>query len=320
MKTERPIIKSYKGYNNTNYDNICVAMCFFNPLNYQNSLENIKILINEFKKTNIPYFIIELLYPNQYSSIPEPVHIVRGKSFYFSKENLWNILETYIPDKYEKIIFLDADILCSDPDWIDKIAEKLNTKKVVHGSEYLYKNIYQNNIYEKVNINTTNCLTSVVKAILNDSNLNFGLFHPGFNISIDRNFFHKINGLFDQSVITNGDSLFWATFVPHYRFYAGTFFSAPNFKKEREEYIKYKNNILSLCNPKTDIDYVENNCFLHLYHGSIQNRKYGEQYRYIPGPYKLYKNSYGVLEIEINHPFIKDMQSYFIARKEDDNV
>ena len=41
------------------------------------------------------------------------------------------------------------------------------------------------------------------------------------------------------------------------------------------------------------------------------------QDKFIPGLYQLTKNKYGVIEIEIKHPKIKDMTSYFENRLED---
>jgi hypothetical protein len=312
------IITSYKGYKNTDYNNICIAMCFFNPVNYKSNLENIKTVISELKKTNIPFFIIELVYPGQSSAIPNPTCVVKGKSFYFAKENLWNILETKIPDKYEKIMFLDADVLCTDPEWINKTAELLNTNKVVHASDYLYKDIYRDNIYEIVTIDAIKGRHTIVKAIKTNASIDYSLYHPGFNICIRRNFFHQIGGFFDTAPITIGDTLFWLSFVPNYKGYCGTFFSAPNFKEQKIKYIEYRNTMISYCDPNTEIDYLPNNHCLHLYHGKIKHRYYGKQFNFIPGPFTFYKNEDSVIEIEIKHPFVKDLKQYFESRREDD--
>lgn len=320
MTIEQKFNTSYTGYNNVEYNNICLAMCFFNPLNYKTNLKNIKTVIQELKKTNIPFFVIELIYSGQSASIPEANYVVKGQSFYFSKENLWNILETKIPDKYEKIIFLDSDVLCTDPNWINRAAESLNNNKVIHASDYLYKDIYADNIYETVTLDAINGRHSIVKAIKNKKFIDHSIYHPGFNISINRNFFHEIGGIFDISPITIGDTLFWIAFVPNYRAYCGTFFCSPNFNEQRQKYFEYRKKILSLCDPNKEIDYLPNNHCLHLYHGTIKNRNYGKQFSFIPGPFTLEKNEYGVLEIEIKHPFVKDLKKYFEARNEDEPI
>lgn len=314
---------SYKGYANTDYNNICVAMCMFNPIGYKNILKNIQTVIGEFKKTNIPFYIIELLYPSQQKSVPEANVVVRGLTAFFSKENLWNVLEKHIPNKYEKIVFLDNDILFTDHNWINKIAQKLTWYKAVHVSEYLYRDIHCDHIYDPIcnNIDdlnqTTSMKQSIVKGIKHYTNLDPSLFHPGAHVAIDRNFFHQIGGFFDRCPVTIGDVLFWSSFIPDFKRYAAGFLVSPNFKKERDEYFAHKKQILNLCDPSKDIDYLENNISLHLYHGSPKYRHYNAQDRFIPGPYKLWYNKDGVLEIEITHPIIKDMRSYFLARNED---
>lgn len=317
MITEE-IKTSYKGYNNTDYNNICVGMCFFNPVGYQSNLENLKTIVSEFKKTNIPYFIIELIYPGQTPVIPDTISVVRANSFFFVKENLWNILETKIPDKYEKIMFLDADVLCTDPNWVNKTAELLDKNKVVHASDYLYKDIYRDNIFEIVNIDSIKGRSSIVKAIKSISPVKYELYHPGYNICIQRNFYHKIGGFFEITPTSIGDTLFWLSFVPNYRGYCGTFFSSPNYKDQKNIYFEYRKNVLNQCDPNTEIDYLPGNHCLHLHHGKIKDRYYGRQFNFIPGPFTLYKNEDSVIEIKIKHPFITDLAKYFQSRREDD--
>lgn len=315
MTTEQKNSVGYTGYSNIESKDICIAMCFYNPLGYKNNLANIKTVILELKKTNIPVYTIELIYPGQNSSLPNPDVVVEAESVFFVKENLWNILEKYIPDKFSKIIFMDSDILCSDPRWIDKISSKLDSYKVIHGSEILHKDISRNNIYEKVYA-TQYTRHSVVKAIKNRDFFDFNDVHPGFNISINRNFYHQINGFFEEAPGTSGDTLFWVCFTEQSPYCAG-FFCAPRFKETKEKYLSYKENILKLSSV-ADIDYLENNWCLHLYHGSIKKRNYGEQDKFMPGIYSITKNNYGVIEINIKHPYNKDMRQYFESRLEDE--
>ena len=76
----------YQGYCNIQSADICVAMCFFNPLNYKNNLKNIKLLLQEFSKTNIPIYVLELLYPGQSSSIPNANVVVKAETVFLSKK------------------------------------------------------------------------------------------------------------------------------------------------------------------------------------------------------------------------------------------
>lgn len=316
MQTKLNSIR-YSEYKNIDSKDICIAMCYYNPLNYKNSLNNIKCVLNEFKKTNIPVFLIELIYSNQKPSLPYSNITVKAKTVFFVKENLWNILEKYIPDQYSKIIFMDGDVLCSDPNWVDKVSSKLDSKKIVHASEILYRDIYRNNIHENVS-NNDNTKESVIKGLKTEGRLDFTKNHPGLNICINRNEYHRIGGFFEEAPGTTGDTLFWNCFSNEDKPYCLGFFCAPRFKDTREKYLLYQQNVIKSISLH-EIDYLENNWCLHLYHGNINNRKYGYQDKFIPGPYNLYKNEYGVIEINIQHPTIKDLKQYLESRSEDDD-
>lgn len=319
MSTEQIIKTQYFGYSNIDSKDICIAMCFFNPLNYKNIVNNINKVVEEYKKTNIPVYIIELNYPWQNNLLPYSNIVVKAETVFFVKENLWNILEKHIPDRYSKIIFCDADVLCTDPNWVDKTSQLLNSNKIVHASDIIYKDIFLNNIYESILLDAVKSRCSVVRCMKNNI-LDPTIFHPGFNISINRDFYHKIGGFFDISPGTAGDILFWSSLITERKFYLGGIFCAPNHKNIKIQYTDYKHKMLKYCDPKTDIDYLPNNHCLHLYHGSTENRNYASQHRFIKGPYQLYKNKYGVIEINISHPYDKDMRSYFEQRREDENI
>jgi len=317
MQTKLSDIK-YSGYQNIDSKDICIAMCYFNPLGYKNSLQNIRCVLNEFKKTNIPVFLIELIYSNQKPSLPYSNIVVKAETIFFVKENLWNILEKYIPDKYSKIIFMDGDVLCSDPNWVDKVSSKLNSNKIIHASEILYRDIYRDNIYTNITKND-NTKESVVKGLKIEGKLDFTKNHPGLNISINRDVYHQIGGFFEEAPGTTGDTLFWNCFSNNSEPYCLGFFCAPRFKHTKEKYLLYKESLLKSVSIN-DIDYLENNWCLHLYHGNINNRKYGYQDKFIPGIYTVYKNQYGVIEIDIKHPTVKDLRQYLESRSEDDDA
>lgn len=316
MQIELNNIK-YSGYSNIDSKDICVVMSFFNPLNYNSTKNNISTIIKEFSKTNIPYYIIELIYPKQKPFIKNSIKTVKGKSAFFAKENLWNIAEKLLPEKYSKIIFMDCDVLYTNSNWVDEVSTKLDSYKIVHAAELMYRDIYYDNIYQSVNLDNTNTKSSIVKALKTNQEFDFNLFHPGYNICIDRNTLHNLGGFFEEAYGTAGDTLFWMCLLNFKRPYCCGLFCAPRFKVIKESYIKYRYNFNQICSTD-DIDYIENNYLLHLYHGSPNNREYGKQDKFIPGPFNLYKNKDGVIEMKIIHPTIKDLTSYFQYRQDDD--
>jgi hypothetical protein len=293
-------------YNMPTKQDICIGLAFFSPVNYEVPKRNLLIVLDQLTRSNIPFFTIELLYANQSNIVPNPTMTVYGKSIIFSKENLWNILETKIPENYNKIVFIDADIKFSDPEWLDKASIALDTYDVIQPMEYVYKDILPETTV--VNMNTGQHHKVIAKSIaentIGQDNLHG---HPGYAIGIRRDFFHKIGGIVDYGIIGYGDAMFWGCF--HTLSLIGTNFGA----KLVPEYRNLRKQIYNL---KTDttVGYIKDIYSLHLYHGNAKNRRYGNRDTYVPNQLKLYKNEYGVLEILADY----DLIQYWKDRKEDD--
>jgi hypothetical protein len=309
------MIIQYLGYNKPKFDTICVGMCYFSPAGYKKPLTNLNIIIEQFQKYNIPYYIIELLYPDQKQVIPDSF-VVKASSILFSKENLWNILEKKIPDKYDKIIFMDSDVLFNDPDWFNKSYELLQHNDLIQPMEVSYKDIHH--IYDQIEIDFNNLKPpktkiSIAKALINNNYIDLTYHHTGFGLGIDRNFFHKIKGFFEYCITGTGDLAFWASFLPNYQI------DSPHLHNNvLNKYLNYKNNIYQYYIYPKRISYVEQCVALHLYHGQRNNRQYNTRHKYLPISCDYYHNEYGVLEltniISNNHCLI----DYWITRKEDE--
>jgi hypothetical protein len=286
----------------------CVALCFFRPVEYKNPLINLKIVLEDLSLANIPYFTIELLYPNQINTISNPTLTVFSNSVLFSKENLWNILETKIPEKYTKIVFIDADIRFSNPNWLDRISESLDKHSVIQPMDFSYRDIPNNT--NSYSISVDNFRPSTAKGICNKELMDISKHYPGFAIGIRRDFFKKIGGFFEYGLNGFGDSLFWGSFYDFdSKFTELTTTLFP-------EYIEYKNNIKNLIQDNT-VGYLKKSEIFHLYHGALQNRRYDRRDHYIPTKFSVQKNEYGVLELESYDPE-RNLKQYWVDRKEDE--
>lgn len=302
-------MKSVKPYLNCEYEDICVAFCFFKPVDYIKPVQNLKIFLDDLNLSHIPYFSIELLYNNQLSIIPNASLTVKSDTVVFSKENLWNLIEKYIPDKYSKIIFLDADIRFTNPNWINLSREVMNNYDLIQPMEYCYRSIENKSSF--YNIDNDNIRSSIAKGIFYKENINLGYHYPGFSIGIDRNFYHKIGGFFDKGFNGCGDSLFWGCFGLYNQY-------IEQISQTFTEYQSYKENIKNTIIDNNCVSYVSNNIALHLKHGLDKNRKYSERHIYLPTNYKTFYNNDGVLEIISFDKDKKDLIQYWIDRKEDE--
>ena len=118
-------------YNKPKRDDICVAFAFFNPCGYVRPLQNLVFFENKLRIANIPYYSAEMIVGDQSPMISNPTCVYKSKSYLFYKEELFNRLETFIPEKYTKIIFLDADIIFNCVDWVDKISDSLDINDII---------------------------------------------------------------------------------------------------------------------------------------------------------------------------------------------
>lgn len=309
------MLAKYSYYNEPIHNTICVGMCFFNPVNYKKTLLNIKIVIEELTKYKIPCYVIELLYPGQEQSIPNS-YIVRAESVLFSKENLWNLLEKKIPDQYNKIIFMDSDVLFSDPDWINKSHDLLMDNDIIQPMEYVYKDIYS--IDEEISLNPEDLdfaknKIAFVKAIKEGSKIDLGIHAPGFVLGIDRNFFSNIGGFFEHCLTGSGDLAFWSAFIPDY-----TLGSHHLHSNAMNRYLDYK-KLINKYFSSQKLDYVSGCIAMHLNHGHDKNRRYKDRQKYLPLDCNYVYNQYGVLEITSVIPNQKyQLINYWFDRKEDE--
>jgi len=306
----------YSGYNKLIKNDICVAMCYFNPLGYNKPLRNIQWVQKEFDKYDIPYYTIELVYPNQSPSI-ENAKVVHSSSVLFSKENLWNIIEKDIPEKFTKIIFMDADIFCSDPDWFNNTSSLLDSNDLIHCMDYLYKDIEQPFEEIELDIHSPTSRYSIIKALKNQEELKLHIHHTGYVIAINRSFLHKIGGVFEYGLTGYGDTLFWSAFLKDFEPFCDNFLKAPRFRKISQYYELYKQNISSISSLDR-IQYLPDANILHLRHGKNENRRYHRRNFYVSSIFDLYHNDDGVLEIKVNNPNAQDLIQYWIDRKEDE--
>lgn len=292
-----------ENYLTPNYDDLAVCLCYFSYCRYKKPLKNLLVVLDDLYKANIPYFVIELLYPNQESIVPYATKIVCAETVMFHKENLWNLIEKSVPDKYSKLLFLDGDIRFSNKNWYDKTSESLNVNTVIQPMDLVY------------NMGLKNSLCGALQK--NITKLNLADHHPGYAIGIDRNLFHRIGGFYERAIVGSGDTIFWNGILK-------TSDSNPNYSEHQTDpHIKnydFKDHYKILKSNKDHIKLgcVSNNIAIHLQHGSFSNRKYRERYKTFPTyNYEIFKNRYGIYEWK-NNTLDEYMRKYFESRKEDE--
>lgn len=303
-------------YNQNNNNDTCVAIAFARPVEFNSPVRNVKLVLEDLKKANIPVFTIELLFDNQTNIIPNPTKTVRANTRIVSKENLWNLLEKEIPEQYSKIIFLDADIRFTNPNWFNESAVLLDKNFLIqpHSEVYFNLNIdsdYSSPDMEKIIFYST-AKSSIAKGI-KERTLKYSIHDSwvGFSIGVTRKFYKDIRGFYDKGIMGQGDTLFWNCFIPTY-VQSEEIIQTEN--KLYSYYLYHKKNVQWIYDK---IDYVKDCIACHLFHGTKQNRDYDNRCKKQPNEKYLSYNKDGV--IELNEPkLLKEHFKNFKKREEDE--
>jgi len=171
---------------------LAICIVIFNPAKSKKLIENYVTMRKQLG--DLPLFTLELVYPKREEEISDAFH-VHGDSVMFQKENLCRLLETYIPAKYTKLAFLDADILFEDPRWYQKASKLLDYCDVVQ--------LFDTCVWLDPDGEPMLEREGVLK--MRDKTWN-GKYHPGFAWGFRREWYNKI-GFFDYAVSGSGDTL-----------------------------------------------------------------------------------------------------------------
>jgi hypothetical protein len=284
-----------------------VCMCFFSPAGFQRPKQNFLHVEKLLQSARIPTFTIECIIGNKQPLLKNPTLQVRSNTSLFYKEQLYNLLVPKVPEQYTKLIFLDADILFSDPRWIDKISVELNRYDIVQPFENaIWTGLYYGSVIKK----SKSTVYALKHGVMNHSLVNN--YHPGFSFAMTRSYYEKIGGFFDKCVFGSGDSMFCNTFFPIELYFTTVNLIDSEYKQWSDTVRKIPSNVTYL--PFT---------VYHLYHGTLQKRQYASRYEFLKQYDNMtfddifYKNEFGVYETN-DDSLKKIMYDYFVSRQEDE--
>jgi hypothetical protein len=276
-----------------------LAFIFFNPSKSKRILMNYLYTINRLRQ--YPCYTIELTFDERMPEISGPnVFHVKSHSYMFHKERLCRILETKIPKKFKKIVFLDADILFSDPNWYSQMSKKLDSYEVVQGFEFCHW----------LDLTYKNVMLSRETSVKSPGSVYSHTYHPGFVWGFQRDWYKKV-GFFDWAVSGSGDTLSVAAWMKQ------------SFSKEtRSLPSSMKDVYTDFCTlKKPKISYLEDIHVFHLYHGSRVNRQYVDRHAILNIQKDirslLTMNTDGVYEWVEPTKWNVKLLTYFVSRDDD---
>jgi hypothetical protein len=228
----------------------------------------------------------------------------------FYKEQLFNIMEKKVPEKYTKLVFMDGDIIFEAPDWVDKVSESLNYHEIIMPFEdacWLYPD----------NISIRSKKKNLAWAIINKVNFKtLYNYHPGFAWAMRRDFFKAIGGFFDKKFLGAGDVAMGASLVPGVSQKALSTFTGQ--RAVADSYLEYYKRV-SAQDPK--LGYLKFDAY-HLFHGLKTGRQYSTRYSKIQHILKRGFESFTKVNEDGLYEFtdpelIEYAKKYFTQRNED---
>jgi len=286
---------------------MAVLLAFFNPCESKRILMNFLYTFNWIKKQGIPVYGIELTFEGQEPSISDSnvIH-VSSNSYFFHKERLYRVLEPHIPEKYTKLLFLDADVYYKEPFWYDVISTSLDSNDCVQGYETLK---YLDLTYQHVHKVMKSCL-------LNPDKVYNPEYATGLSWAMQRSYYNT-TGFYDYCIVGNSDLISVMHFLGK-QLPADSLGSVLRLHEDKSK--EYMNRP-----PPKSIDYCKLTVY-HLYHGSLKNRQYWNRNFIFNSIDKnihelITINKYGVFEWktkDLLDTWNPVMLKYFKSRSDDD--
>lgn len=279
---------------------VAIGLVFFNPAKSKRILMNYYYTLNRLQ--NLPVYTLELAFKDEKHEIPssKTVFHVRSNSYMFHKERMCRVLETKIPKKFKKLVFMDADLFFSTPDWYSQMSKKLDDFDVVQGFEMAHW----------LDLTYKNIITSRPTIVLNTTGTYSHHYHPGFIWAFRREYYNKV-GFFDYAVTGSGDVLACSKYL---NIHDGAIRMASCPSSFADAYLEYCKG------PTPRVSYLEKVRVFHLYHGSEKNRKYRNRHDLLinvePIQDLLYLNNDDVYEWK-DENYSKGMLKIFTERNDD---
>ncbi len=258
---------------------------FFNPAKFKNKINNYQIFRKSLKRQGLNLLVIELIFDgNNFEIKKKDAEIViqiigKRSNIMWQKERLLNLALARLPDNCDKIIWLDCDLLFTKEDWVREVAKKLEFYPVLQPfawSVRLKKTdppIRPKGKLPRANQERSSFhgiaygVAKYGREVLEQQYNNFG--HPGYAWAIRREFITRI-GFFDCAILGSADHLM-----------AFGFFGIER-KADSQKYCSSIMQAWKLWREKiqnSEIGQVGycGGTVLHLWHGDIIDRKYGER-------------------------------------------
>lgn len=262
-------------------------------------------------RCGIRVIVSEVLGPEPLPCLPVWRHIkFPVTSRVWVKENLVNLAVKHLPDDWQYMAWIDADLTFLNGNWVTDTIKALGRADVVQMWQTAV-NFGPN--CEALKIDKSFAYMYKASGTPWVPNDRYGFWHPGYAWACTRQAFEQMGGLIDWAILGSGDR-HMAMALTGRVLQSGPGTIHANYKKLLEEYQKACEGLRVSWVPGT---------ILHHWHGSLENRRYRERWEI------LIKNNFDPLKditfsaegrVALTRSglrLVKDLDEYFLGRRED---
>jgi hypothetical protein len=301
---------------------LAAVCCYFNACHYKVRFSNYKIFRRGVVRTGIRLLTVELAFgddPFELSGFPDVLQLRTAKeNIMWQKERLLNIgIKKLIAEGYKKIVWLDADAVFEDDNWVKDLSKKLDKYPLVQ----VFKGIER----EEEKKGKKEYSYSSASYYKNTKKITGKEARPGLGWAAWSSILENIP-LYDAAVVTTDNdvlnlygsfrdgNILTAIREKYEYFNHATLPYLFYYMKWAKEWSRLIDNRIGYINQKASV----------LYHGAFKNRQHGERYavyrKFNFDPEKDIKiGESGAWEWTSNKPGLhKEVRDYFFSRNEDE--
>jgi len=177
---------------------LAVITCFYSFAGYQRPIANLHRFLRQMRKDGAPVFGVEAYLPARpVQTRPyrgwKQIQVDRATQILWHKEALLNLAEKTVPEEYDAIAWIDADVWFSNPNWVRDTEVALES----HDFAQLFKHARWTNLLG---------VQELLRPSVADCRLDHTWrSHPGFAWAARRDVWREMGGLYPYALSGGGD-------------------------------------------------------------------------------------------------------------------
>ena len=310
-----------------------IIVVYFNPCNYESRLSLFQSFAKMMEAQHIKLTIVECAYADQSYRVTkkdDPFHIqLRASTTLWIKENLINIAIKRLPNDWEYVAWIDADVEFKNKKWLTETISALQKYQIVQmfkecelmdrsGTKVIERHFsffytYKKAMKEKSPPLDPYCYVQTIEA---STKKEYG--HPGFAWAATKYAITSLGLLIDWCIVGSADTLMAYSLIGELDYTTIPFKSLEVYA---QKLYSWQKNAMKFVNKS--VHYVDG-VLVHYWHGTRKARNYYDR-NYIltnnnfnPNENLIYDTD-GLIGFKASGSKLeKELVSYFEERKEDD--